>query len=107
LTGIRPSIAPFRREQVGHMDAEYLDQETDVGVRRNATPRLNVGDNLRGDVTTQQLEFGGQFLLRPIPLVAEPDHIGSDDIEAAHDDTPHPPTSPVEFNEALCAQLNI
>lgn len=57
-----------------------------MGVRRNATSEFNIGDHLGGNVTARQLELAGQLVLCPIPLVAESDHVRSDDVEPKHDE---------------------
>jgi hypothetical protein len=51
-----------------------------MNVSHDTALGLDIGKNVTGHVTAQELKFGDKFFLRPIPLITELGNILSDDI---------------------------
>ncbi len=68
--GFGPTLGQ-RIEQLTEIDIEDDSEKPDMLVGGNRSQGLDAGENVPGDVATDDLQFGHELILRPRPLIAE------------------------------------
>ena len=72
---------PTLRQQLGNLDIQHIGNNGELEVSHPASPALDPGDDVPGDIPSGELAFGGKLRLRPAVTIPDAANLRAGDIE--------------------------